>query len=322
MEHPRYLALPRRLMFSHNWVSYLRALHRVAVDGIDLVHAHCAYPDGLAAVEFARIRGIPSVITVHGMDVRELPNANPRWRKLVVNGLTQATAVIANGRELRQRVLDLGVAEEKVNVIPNGVDCQLFQPMPSARAEKQSWDLLYVGRFSEKKGLRVLLDAMSIIVGQRQDVRLRLVGGSAATGSVEAFQARSHELGLQGFVEFHDEVPWAQIPQHMARAEAVVLPSFYESFGLVLVEAMACGLPVIATRCGGPEAIVDEVSGILVDVGDPPDLARGIVELIDRYASYDRELIRSQTQERYDYETLAGQIFRVYEQAAETVRAF
>ena len=94
----------------------------------------------------------------------------------------------------------------------------------------------------------------------------------------------------------------------MAAADLFVLPSFYDSFGIALIEAMACGLPVVATRCGGPEDIVDPAVGRLVAVGDAEDLAAGILAVLENYDRYDREAIRQQAEARYDYRQVAAQI--------------
>ncbi len=115
-----------------------------------------------------------------------------------------------------------------------------------------------------------------------------------------------------------DELPWKEIPGQLAAADLLVLPSLYDSFGIVLIEAMACGLPVVATRCGGPEEIVTPEVGELVAVGDAAALARGISAVLDRYSQYDRAAIRRQAEEKYDYRRLAACIARVYEEALAT----
>ncbi len=280
VKRPPYLTFPRRVLFSQVWRSYLAALRRAIDDPPDLIHAHCAYPDGLAAVHCSRQLDRPAVITVHGHDIRELPGANPRWRELVVQALDQAVVVIANGQDLCDRMQQLGIPAGKIKVIPNGVDCRLFCGDFTREPGARGWRLLYVGRFDQKKGVDILLKAMAVLRHQRDDVQLTLIGGSEATGTTEAFRRQAEELGLQDCVEFLDELSWTQIPGHMSAADVFVLPSLYESFGLVLVEAMACGLPLVATRCGGPDTIVEENIGVLVEVDDVQDLARGIEELL------------------------------------------
>ena len=194
--HPRRLALPRRIHLSGQWRFHLLALERCDLAAPDLVHAHCAYPDGRAAVEYGARRGKPVVVTVHGFDIKSLPRLDPRWRQLTVEALERADAVVAVSRDLRKDVLALGIRAEKVRWIPNGVDCRLFSGAGSRQPGEGGWRLLYVGRFVEEKGLRVLLEALAKLRRLRSDVSLTLVGGHPATGTSEPFLPQVAALGL------------------------------------------------------------------------------------------------------------------------------
>ncbi|MFL2541747.1 MAG: glycosyltransferase family 4 protein [Candidatus Latescibacterota bacterium] len=315
VRYPRYLSLPRRLLFSRAWRFYLSALKRANKFQPALIHAHLAYPDGLAAVEYGCELGCPVVISVHGHDVRELPEANPAWRTLITRALGQAALVIASSGDVQERVRALGVDDERIRFIPQGVDCTRFQIDNSRRAGENGWRLLYVGRFDVRKGIGVLLEAMHLVRQQREDVRLQLVGGSPVSGTDADYRQQVEELGLAGYVEFIDEKPHGEMPGIMAKADIFVLPSFYDSFGIVLVEAMACGLPVVATRCGGPQDIVEEASGRLVAVGDAEDMAAGILATLADYERYDADVIRARVEQRYDYRRVAQRIYEVYEEA-------
>ena len=280
----------------------------------DIIHAHCAYPDGRAAIEYGSQTGRPVVITVHGSDIKILPKLKPQWRQLIVEALTQAAAVIAVSQDLRNEVLHLGVRADKVHCIPNGVDCRLFSATGSHQPDKDGWHLLYVGRFVEAKGLRVLLAALAKVRSQGCDVSLTLIGGHPATGTADPFLPQVNALNLSEHVSFEDAVPWEDLPSYMAATDLFVLPSFSEGLTTSLVEAMACGLPVVATRCGGPEEVVNEAVGRLVAVGDAEDLATGILAVLDEYDCYDHEAIRRQAEERYDYRRVAARIYALYEE--------
>lgn len=315
VRYPRYLSLPRRVLFARAWRFYLAALHRATRTRPDLIHAHLAYPDGLAAVEYSRqIGGCPVVISVHGHDVRELPEANPHWRALIARALGQAAAVIVSSGDVQERVRGLGVEEGRIHLIPQGVDCQQFKVAHARAPGEGGWRLLYVGRFDPRKGLGVLLQAMRLVRQRWADVRLQLVGGSAASGTGADYRRQVAALELADCVEFVPEQPPDEIAKFMAAADVFVLPSFYDSFGIVLVEAMACGLPVVATRCGGPEDIVDPAVGRLVAVGDAEDLAAGMLAVLENYEGYDRAAIRQQAEECYDYRRLAARIYALYEE--------
>lgn len=311
LARPAYLTFPRRVFFSQVWRSYRRALERAGQGHPlpDLIHAHCAYPDGLAAVEYGRQLGRPVVITVHGHDLKDLPR-DPRWRGLVARALQGAQAVIAVSQELGRLAQELGA--RGLRVIPNGVDCELFRP-GIRRPGEGGWRLLYVGRFDAAKGLGVLLEAMALLRQRRRDISLKLVGGSSATGTAAPFRAQVARLGLGECVEFAAEVPWAEVPRQMGEADVFVLPSFSEGLPLVLVEALACGLPLVATRCGGPEELVQPGLGQLVGVREVEGLARGIEAVLDHYGDYDRQAIRRRAEAEYDYRRIAARLLAVYE---------
>ena len=313
---PRYVTYPRRLLLSGVWRSYLRALRGVASGQVpDVIHAHYAYPDGLAAVHYGQGVDRPVVITVHGHDMKDL-SLNPQWRPLVAEALGRAAAVIAVSGELARLVEELGVSRDRIKQIPNGVDCTLFKLRPNKQPGQGGWKILYVGRYDPAKGIGVLLDAAARLCAAGHDIQVTLVGGSASTGRGESFRRQASELKLQDRVRFLDEVPSAELPRHMGEADLFVLPSFSEGLPLVLVEALASGLPVVVTPCGGPEEVVreDESVGRLAQVGDPVDLERQIAHVIAHYDDYDRQAIRQFARERYDYRTIASSIKDVYDE--------
>ncbi|MDE2704437.1 MAG: glycosyltransferase, partial [Gemmatimonadota bacterium] len=302
------------IFFTQQWRFHLKALCNAVAGVPDIIHAHCAYPDGRAAVEYGSQTGRPVVITVHGSDIKILPKLKSQWRQLIVEALTQAAAVIVVSQELRREVMQLGVPADKVRYIPNGVDCRLFSVAGSHQLDEEKWHLLYVGRFVEAKGLRVLLAALAKVRSQGRDVSLTLIGGHPATGTADPFLPQVNDLNLSEHVSFEDAVPWEELPSYMAAADLFVLPSFSEGLTTSLIEAMACGLPVVATRCGGPEEVVNEEIGRLVAVGDAEDLAAGILAVLDEYGRYDRAAIRQQAEERYDYRRVAARIYALYEE--------
>ena len=318
VRYPRILSLPRRLLYTRAWRSYLAALQRSVSRVPDLVHAHWAYPEGYAAVQYGRRAGCPAVISVHGLDVGEIAEARPRWRRLVAAALGGAARVIVSSQDIRRRVLDLGVPDERIHFIPQGVDCEVFRPQGGRVPGEGGWRLLYVGRFDARKGLAVLLEAMGPLRARLGHVTLKLIGGTPVSGATGAFTQQAHALGVADRVEFVDEQPEAEIARAMADADLLILPSFYDSFGVVLIEAMACGLPVVATRCGGPSDIVVPEVGRLVEPGDASALAQAVAETLEGHAQYDPVAIRNRAERLYDYRQLARRISDVYREALQT----
>ena len=158
----------------------------------------------------------------------------------------------------------------------------------------------------------VLLDTLHLLRRHRRDISLKLVGASADGGMGDAFRQQVARLDMTDCVEFCDAVPWAEMPEIMAEPDVFVLPSFYDSFGIVLIEAMACGVPVVATRCGGPEELVDDAMGRLAQVGEASSLAAAIEEVLLRYDAFDPAELRRRA-ETFDYRQIAARTLELYE---------
>ncbi len=313
VRRPPYLTLPRRLLLGRAWPSYLRALEATAGAVPDVIRAHVAYPDGRACVEYGRRVGRPVVVTVHGHDLKDLAVHRDSWRAWVRDALIGADAVIAVSGELAQRARELGVAEDRLQQIPNGVDCELFRPGTRTPGEG-GWRLIYSGRYDPAKGLVELLQAMAGLRAEGRDVHLDLVGGGA-TDLANDFPGQAARLGIADRVHFIDEVDWRQMPAMLGKADIFVLPSHSEGLPLSLLEAFACGLPVVTTRCGGPEEVVDDSVGRLVEPRDVAGLQKALAATLDGYDDYDRGHIRSYAQQQFDYRSVAARIHQVYEKA-------
>ena len=202
-------------------------------------------------------------------------------------------------------------------VIPNGVDASEFT-LPDAASSRDPQQLLFVGAIRPVKGVDLLLRAMRILMDRGRSERLLLVG--------EAFYGRyqEEELRLKKMVQdlgIGDRVQFAgkQLPPYlgmtMGRSAALILPSRIEALGMVLVEALACGTPVVATRCGGPEEIVTDQVGVLVPPENPEELARGIEHVIDRHDAYDPRQLRAHALDNFGLESVAERVKQVYENA-------
>jgi D-inositol-3-phosphate glycosyltransferase len=209
-----------------------------------------------------------------------------------------------------------GASAQKVALIPCGVSLERFRPTDRAGArELLGMDpgeavLLYVGRFAPVKGLERLLEAMAHLKHHPR-LRLVVVGGDGPEGpQTDRLRSRIRELGVEAVVIFAGRVDQQDLPPFYSAADLLVVPSYYESFGLVALEALACGTPVVATRVGAMESILaDAECGALVSEPDPQDLARGIdaVLIRARCAPVPRERIRASVS-RYTWSSVASAI--------------
>jgi D-inositol-3-phosphate glycosyltransferase len=259
----------------------------------DLIHSHY-WLSGVAGLRLRETWGAPLVQMFHTLG--RLKNAvaqsdtdlEPALR-LDEEARIVARAdriVAANVVERAHLVWHYGARSERIAVIPCGVDTDLFQPMDPAKAKDllelpPDPLLLYVGRLQPIKGLDTLLEAMTLVP---EPARLLIVGGEqdareSAHGA--ALRASLAALGLERRVHFLSAQPQRRLRLFYAAADATVVPSYYESFGMVALEAMACGSPVVASRVGGLTTTVqDGVTGRLVAEGDAPALAAAITNLL------------------------------------------
>ena len=236
----------------------LRAQVRAAAP-VDVVWAHFLVPTGLIA---ARGRKEPLVVVAHGQDVanvRRVPGVAWLTRSVV----RRATTVIAVSDYLRRELeAKLPDARGKTEVVDSGVDLARFRP--TARAGVDEPRFLCVGSLIERKNVVRLADAFAR-VGRGT---LTFVGDGPLRGELEG----RANVSVLGRVE-HDE-----IPAQLAAADVLCAPSLVEPFGQAILEAMACGLSVVATRVGGPPEFVTPGAGVLVDPHDTADIARGLEE--------------------------------------------
>jgi teichuronic acid biosynthesis glycosyltransferase TuaC len=272
VRHPRILYLPR---FGHAFSAGLYAASVLPAvlrrrGRFDVLLGSWAYPDGVAAVALGRALGVPTVVKLHGSDIDVLA-ARPSLRRQLAFALPRAARVIAVSRALADKAADLGVSRDRIDVVTNGVDGELFHPRDRAAArvslghagDTRRW-LLYVGRVEEDKGSRELGAAFARLAAARADVRLVVVGEGRGRAALEE---TLRSLGESALFAGPRQLP--EIPLWMAACDVLTLPSHHEGTPNVLLEALACGRRVVATRVGGiPDVVHRAELGALVPVGD------------------------------------------------------
>jgi len=279
VSHPRTLFIPR--LAHATWgplyalsIAPLLARYRGKVD---VVLGSWAYPDGFAAVIAAKILGVPSVVKLHGSDINLNAKA-PGPRRMIGWSLPRAAKVVAVSRALADEVVALGVPRDRVALVMNGVDAELFHPRDreAARAELSLPPgplALYVGNLKEEKGVLELGAAWQIVAREMPEATLVVIGGGPLRGALDALVA---PLGDR--VRMVGPRPLETIPTWMAAADLLVLPSRAEGTPNVLLEALASGRRVVASAVGGiPDLITREELGTLVPPRAPDALAAAIV---------------------------------------------
>lgn len=284
--YPRYLSVPGVLKqfdgrcMAHAALPRLRAIQNER--GIDVLDAHFAYPDGYAAGLLGRKLGVPVTITMRGTESRHA--RDPRLRPLVVQALQRADRIFAVSESLRQVALSLGIAPDKVRVVGNGVDLERFRAIPQAQARDamrlpaEAQVLVTVGGLVERKGFHRVIELMPQLLQAHPNLHYLVAGGPTVEGDwTQRLHALAQSLGLAERVHFLGPVAPADLHRVLSAADLFVLSTRNEGWANVLLEAMACELPVVTTDVGGNrEVVCTEALGTVVPFGQADALAQAI----------------------------------------------
>lgn len=291
-------------------------MSRVLMGHWDVVHAHAYgyFPTFAGALGKVLDRSA-FVVTPHSDPGRPTAGKRAFDRIVPVATLRRADRVIALTETERRYLEHLGVAPERIAVIPNGVDTSEFAGLLPRSPDGDPVTVLFAGRcYPEQKGLEVLMKAFASL-RDVPGVTLRVVGED--WGGYDTVRTLSRTLGLQERVTLVGKVDRATLLGEFQRADVFVLPSLFDSFPIAVLEAMAAGLPVVATRVGGvPDVVEDGRTGLLVPPGDSAALADGLRRLVREPAT--RRSMGQRGQERsrsYSWSEILTRIKGVYDEA-------
>ena len=297
--------------------SVLQAFRRLRAQGYrpHIIHGHI-YDAGAAAVMLGKLYRIPVVMTEHssgflrrflnGLDVVK-PWLTFRW----------ADAVLPVSRALQQAIEAYGIGA-RFQIVPNVVDTTVFAPTV-VQEEHPHCRLLFVGALESRhvKGVPYLLAAMAQLRQEREDWHLDIVGDGPARAD---YERRATELNLTGLVTFHGQKPKAEVAEFMRRADIFVLPSLWENLPCVVIEAMASGLPTVASETGGIPELISPTTGILVPPKDAARLATALADMIRFPGRFDREVIARQAR-RFSPAVVGQELDLVYRRVLHARRA-
>jgi glycosyltransferase involved in cell wall biosynthesis len=304
--HPRYLTIPKVGMSVAPTLmaAGVRPCVSALKDRIDVIDAHYFYPDGVAAVALGRRLHKPVVITARGTDLNLIPE-HLLPRRQIQRAARAAAALVTVSDALRERLVELGVERDRVTVLRNGVDLGRFAPIDRdavrARLGLRGSVLLAVGNLVPEKDHGLVLAALAVGIPGA----MLLIAGDGPLRS--ALEQEAQARGVSARVRFLGAVPQSALIEYYNAADALVLTSRREGMPNVVLEALACGTPVVATRVGGvPEVIVDESAGRLVAEATAAAVADGVRTLL---ASPPRRADTRQYAQRFGWEaTTRGQL--------------
>lgn len=282
----------------------------------DLILAHSAIWAGLAAARISREQNVPFIITEHrSFFVWEKGDARKMVKSFYVPHLqkayTSCNKLIIVSESMKSGLLELfPELTNKMQVIPNMVNGEYFQ-LPSKPRKKEPFVFISAGRLAAVKGLDFLIKAFGELKKKTdREVQLRIAGRGELK---EKLENQIRLSGLADNVILLGRVSRDNIVKEMQDSNCFILTSSYEAFGVVLIEAMSTGLPVIATRSGGPESILDDSCGYLVEPGSSGELTEAMLKMINEYDRFNQQNIRDRTLQYYGSDIIAKKYLEVFE---------
>jgi len=275
----------------------------------DLVIAHSSLFAGAALSRRLKSQNIPIIIFEHLMHFLKPDLLTDFYKDCIREAYCYADRIVATSSRLRDSIThQFPESISKIAVIPNPVDLSAFDIVPQSKAEN-TFEFLSVALFRPEKRHDLLLRAFAQVRQWHPKVRLTMVGDGPEFRRIKRLIA---ELKLTNAVTLTGYLPQPKIAVQMQKSNALVLASDFETFGVVLIEALACGLPVIATRCGGPEDIVTPESGFLVPVNNVEALSGALLQMISDYHRFDPQRIRQIAIEKYSSQSYRQAIHDLY----------
>lgn len=280
----------------------LAAVRRLRQSGFqpDIIHAH-VFEAGLIAVPIARQLRTPLILSEHSSAF--LRGRIRGWNRIKAKYVFNRTSVVCPVSEEMKRHIESLAKRARLRVVPNPVDTSLFSPelRPPASEKKR---ILVVALLKPVKGIPVLLEALKILKHKRDDFVVDILGDGPQRSD---YEQKARDLRLNDDVFFHGLRSKKEVADFMKNCDFFVLPSLYETFGIAVVEAMACGKPVVTTSIGGPADIVTEDTGKLVPPGDSEALTKALIYMLDHFQDFDPIRISMLARSLYSFEAVSRQ---------------
>lgn len=289
------------------WSKYIKK------ESVDIIHAHCCVWAGYAARKLSEKTKIPYVVTEHATLFQLHKNEISVTNNAVIAEVFQKAAKVICVSRAFAKLLDDYTSN--IEVIGNVVDCEQFQVKETNKEAVRLLTVCYMEEEAQlyKKGMDILIKAWAKVSAKYPQAKLIIGGGGK---SLEKVVEWTKKYQVTENVEFLGALTRQQVVEQMQMCDCFVLPSRYETFGVVYIEAMACGKPVIAVANGGPDDFVHEFNGILIQPEQEEELVQALDKMITaiekKDATYQPERIAAYVEEKFSYRAIAEQLEKVY----------
>lgn len=271
----------------------------------DLIHVQSVITAGYPAYILSKKYKIPYIVTEHYSGILN-GTFQPHLHKKIVTAYQHAAYLLAVSQNLANAIEK--ISSKDVKVLPNFIDTEYFAN-GKRTDDKSQVSFISIGNLVKLKCFDMLLNAFAAAFKNRDNVHLK-IGGTGP--ELPHLKAQAHRLGIEHRVEFLGLLSKEQVRTELYCSSAFVLASSVETFGIVLVEALAAGLPIIATSSGGPDEIIEPENGLLIPKNDEQSMTNALQKMADSYADYNPEMLRKLAYSKYDTQTLAPQLANIY----------
>lgn len=274
----------------------------------DILHAHSVFRAGLIAGDLSERYGLPYIITEHYSGYTRNVFSN-RIKKQMEKCILRCSFCIAVSESFRGYLSSyFSMGKKKWLYVPNMVD-SIFFDHPILDVKKDTYSFLCIASLTENKAVDMLIRSFSHAFPHEDRVKLLIAGEGPEKAKLMKLVA---DKKLSSRVEFLGRLSRKQVVEAFRSADALVVSSKYETFGVVIAESLAMGVPVVSTRCGGPESIVTQGDGLLVDCGDESKFAEALEQVYHNRADYRPVEIRSRCAARFSEDVVVEKIKDIY----------
>ncbi|AWZ49104.1 glycosyltransferase family 4 protein [Clostridiaceae bacterium 14S0207] len=271
---------------------------------VDLIHAHSSFWGGISAAYISKKYNIPLVITEHS-SLRKAKYVKESYRKYILNAYKNASKLIAVGEGLKKELEEF-TGRDDIIFIPNMLDFNMFKPEKVHKNEE--FTFFSLAFLEGEKGMDILIKTFAKTF---KDKKAKLVIGGDGSQKQE-LEKLSGDLQVKDKVEFLGALSREEVVTCMNKCDSFVLASRHETFGIVYIEALACGKPVIGTYNGGAEGIINSHNGLIVPIDDECKLGNAMKNIIKNYNEYNAMDIIEQCKARYSKENIVNEILKIY----------
>lgn len=310
IRYRKYTVLKTGYLF-YIWTTFV-ALKRLIREGFypDIIHANI-YISGVPAIlmkKFLMVKGynVPVVITEHysGFILKKIKGFNKLKTFFAFN---QVDLVLPVSKHLEKHIKKYGIKND-FQVVPNVVDTKIFYPDKHKQTGRIK-NIIIATTLSPLKGISYLIEALSILRKKRDDFILHILGKGPYW---KEYRKLAFKLNIEDKVNFYGGVEKEQVAHFMRKSDFYVLPSLCETFGVVIIEAFASGIPVVATNCGPTQEIINKDVGLLVPPANANELANSINYMLDNYYNYSQENLVRYARKNYSKEAVASKLNNIY----------